>query len=160
MVMLVAAGCSKEDPAAEQQGTQLAEQQGEPLSFDVAEVVETQTRSGGAGTIDYSVLSKSGYAFGVVAGAPLNWTNQQVKYVDNAGTTNPGTAFFYPSKWRYWTSDNDIKYWNEHINGGAVNFYAYAPYVASPSGTEGITDRMSLMPSIPPSDRVLTCYGV
>ena len=139
MVMLVAAGCSKEDPAAEQQGTQLAEQQGEPLSFDVAEVVEAQTRSGAAGTIDYSVLSKSGYAFGVVAGAPLNWSNQQVKYVDDAGTTNPSTAFFYPSKWRYWTSDSDIKYWNEHINGDAVDFYAYAPYVASPSGTEGIT---------------------
>ena len=130
------AGCSDEDiPAAASKGAE----QGAPLSFDVAEVVEAQTRSGGAGTIDYSVLSKSGYAFGVVAGQPLSWTNQQVKYVDDAGTTNPGTAFFYPSKWRYWTSDSQIKYWNQHIDGAAVDFYAYAPYVESPSGTEGIT---------------------
>ena len=106
----------------------------------MAAVVEAQTRSGGEGTIDYSVLSKSGYAFGVVAGAPLSWTNQQVKYVDDTGTTNPGTSFFYPSKWRYWTSDSEIKYWNEHINGAAVDFYAYAPYVASPEAeSKGIT---------------------
>ena len=138
MVLLMMAGCSEDDiSAAESKGT---EQSDTPLSFDVAEVVEAQTRSGGAGTIDYSVLSKSGYAFGVVAGAPLSWTNQQVKYVDDAGTTNPGTSFFYPSKWRYWTSDSEIKYWNEHINGAAVDFYAYAPYVASPEAeSKGIT---------------------
>lgn len=131
MVMLVAAGCSKENPAAEQLDTQ----QGEPLSFDVAEVVESQTRSGAAGSIDYSVLSKSGYGFGVVA-TQLGWTNQQVKYVSDAGTTNPGSTFLYPSKWRY---DGDVKYWIKDINGVAVDFYAYAPYVAPPSGTDGIT---------------------
>ena len=140
MVMLVAAGCSKENPAAEQLDTQ----QGEPLSFDVAEVVESQTRSGAAGSIDYSVLSKSGYGFGVIA-SQLGWTNQQVKYVPDAGTTNPGSAFFYPSKWRYWTSKSDIKYWLSDIHNKtaspieSVDFYAYAPYVASPSGSDGIT---------------------
>ena len=140
MVMLVAAGCSKENPAAEQLGTQ----QGEPLSFDVAEVVESQTRSGAAGSIDYSVLSKSTYGFGVVA-TQLGWTNQQVKYDPDEDTTNPGTAFFYPSKWRYWTSESDIKYWLSDIHNNtaspieSVDFYAYAPYVASPSGTDGIT---------------------
>ena len=140
MLVMVLAGCSKEDPAAEQQGTEL----GAPLSFDVAEVVEAQTRSGGAGTIDYSVLSKSGYAFGVVAGAPLSWTNQQVKYVDDAGTTNPGTSFFYPSKWHY---TGDMLYWLKDIHNATppipyVDFYAYAPYVptAELSGTgQGIT---------------------
>lgn len=135
MVMLVAAGCSKENPAAEQLGTQ----QGEPLSFDVAEVVESQTRSGAAGSIDYSVLSKSGYGFGVVA-TQLGWTNQQVKYVPDEGTTNPGSTFLYPSKWRY---DGDVKYWIKDINGVAVDFYAYAPYVTTasltPTPSDGIT---------------------
>lgn len=142
MVMLLAltvllTGCTSDDVTTEQ----TAAKQGAPLSFDVAEVVEEQTRSGSAGNIDYSVLSKSGYGFGVIAGAPLNWTTpKQVKYVDDAGTDeNPGSAFFYPSKWRYWTSDNEIKYWNKDINGQAVNFYAYAPYVESPSGSTGIT---------------------
>lgn len=131
IVMLVAAGCSKEDSAAEQLDTQ----QGEPLSFDVAEVVESQTRSGAAGSIDYSVLSKSGYGFGVVA-TQLGWTNQQVKYVPDAGTTNPGSTFLYPSKWSY---NGGVKYWTKNLSGGPVDFYAYAPYVALPSGTDGIT---------------------
>ncbi len=141
MVMLLALTalltcCTNDDVTTEQ----TAAKQGAPLSFDVAEVVEEQTRSGSAGNIDYSVLSKSGYGFGVIAGAPLSWDNKQVKYVDNAGTNvNPGSAFFYPSKWRYWTSDNEIKYWNKDINGAAVDFYAYAPYVASPAEGTGIT---------------------
>lgn len=140
IVMLVAAGCSKEDSAAEQLDTQ----QGEPLSFDVAEVVESQTRSGAAGSIDYSVLSKSTYGFGVVA-TQLGWTNQQVKYVPDAGTTNPGSAFLYPSKWRYWTDESHPIYWLSDIHNKtvspieSVDFYAYAPYVASPSGPDGIT---------------------
>lgn len=130
------AGCSEDDiPAAASKDAE----QGAPLSFDVAEVVEAQTRSGAAGTIDYSVLSKSGYGFGVIAGAPLNWTNKQVTYSENTSATNPGSAFFYPSKWRYWTSDNEVKYWNHDISGAAVNFYAYAPYVASPEAGTGIT---------------------
>lgn len=129
--------CTSDDVTTEQ----TAAKQGAPLSFDVAEVVEEQTRSGSTGNIDYSVLSKSGYGFGVIAGAPLSWDNKQVKYVDDAGTNvNPGSAFFYPSKWRYWTSDNEIKYWNKDINGAAVDFYAYAPYVESPSGSTGITE--------------------
>lgn len=142
MVMLLAltallTGCTSDDVTTEQ----TAAKQGAPLSFDVAEVVEEQTRSGSTGNIDYSVLSKSGYGFGVIAGAPLSWDNKQVKYVDNDGTDdNPGSAFFYPSKWRYWTSDNEIKYWNKDINGAAVNFYAYAPYVASPAAGTGITE--------------------
>lgn len=128
LVTVLIVGCTKDDiPALGSKGTE----QGAPLSFDVAEVVETQTRSGNTGNIDYSVLSKSGYGFGVVAGAPLNWSNQQVKYEVDEGTTNPGSAYFYPSNWRYWTSDSEIKYWNEHINGAAVDFYAYAPYVPS-----------------------------
>lgn len=130
-------GCTSDDVTTEQ----TAAKQGAPLSLDVAEVVEEQTRSGSAGNIDYSVLSKSGYGFGVIAGAPLNWTNKQVKYADDVGTDDtPGSAFFYPSKWKYWTSDNEIKYWNKDINGAAVDFYAYAPYVASPNPeTKGIT---------------------
>lgn len=135
------AGCSEDDiPAAASKDAE----QGAPLSFDVAEVVEAQTRSGAAGTIDYSVLSKSTYGFGVVA-TQLGWTNQQVKYVDDDGTTNPGTAFFYPSKWRYWTSESDIKYWLNDIHNKtaspieSVDFYAYAPYVPSPEAGTGIT---------------------
>lgn len=136
LMAVLMAGCSEDDiPAAASKDAE----QGAPLSFDVAEVVEAQTRSGAAGTIDYSVLSKSGYAFGVVAGEPLNWTNKQVTYSENTSATNPGSAFFYPSKWRYWTSENEVKYWNKDINGAAVNFYAYAPYVASPEAGTGIT---------------------
>ena len=44
MMMLVAAGCSKEDPAAEQQGTQLTEQMGEPRAVKIA-VTETGWQS-------------------------------------------------------------------------------------------------------------------
>lgn len=133
LLVLVVIGCSKdESQVTEQTGSE----QGQPLSFDVAEVVEARTRSGAAGNIDYSVLSKSGYGFGVVAGAPLNWTNQQVTYSESAGTSTPGSAFFYPSKWHY---AGDVKYWVKDINGAAVDFYAYAPYTASPSGASGIT---------------------
>jgi hypothetical protein len=32
-----------------------------------------------------------------------------------------------------------VKYWIKDLNGAAVDFYAYAPYVASPAGTDGIT---------------------
>lgn len=136
LMAVLMAGCSEDDiPAAASKDAE----QGAPLSFDVAEVVEAQTRSGAAGTIDYGVLSKSNYAFGVVAGAPLNWTNKQVTYSENTSTTNPGSAFFYPSKWRYWTNESEVKYWNHDINGAAVNFYAYAPYVASPEAGTGIT---------------------
>lgn len=136
LMAVLMAGCSEDDiPAAASKDAE----QGAPLSFDVAEVVEAQTRSGAAGTIDYSVLSKSTYGFGVVAGEPLNWTNKQVTYSENTSATNPGSAFFYPSKWRYWTSENEVKYWNHDISGAAVNFYAYAPYVASPEAGTGIT---------------------
>jgi hypothetical protein len=133
LVTVLIVGCTKDDISVlGSKGTE----QGAPLSFDVAEVVETQTRSGNAGNIDYSVLSKSGYGFGVIAGEPLNWTNQQVTYSEGAGTDNPGSAFFYPSKWYY---TGDVKYWVKDVNDAAVNFYAYAPYVASPAAGTGIT---------------------
>ena len=132
LLVLVVIGCSKDESRTTEQ---LGTEQGQPLSFDVAEVVEAKTRSGAAGNIDYSVLSKSGYGFGVIAGAPLNWTNQQVTYSESAGTSAPGSAFFYPSKWQY---AGDVKYWVKDINGAAVDFYAYAPYTA-PAGASGIT---------------------
>jgi len=139
---LALAGCSQDNEPAT--GTKATEP-GAPLSLDVAEVVERTTRSGSAGSIDYSVLSKSGYGFGVVA-SELGWTNQQVKYVDDAGTTAPGSAFFYPSKWRY---TGDVLYWLKDIHEKTgsriekVNFYAYAPYVTTasltPTPSNGIT---------------------
>ena len=132
LLVLVVIGCSKDESRTTEQ---LGTEQGQPLSFDVAEVVEARTRSGAAGNIDYSVLSKSGYGFGVIAGAPLNWTNQQVTYSESGGTSAPGSAFFYPSKWHY---AGDVKYWVKDINGAAVDFYAYAPYTA-PAGASGIT---------------------
>lgn len=135
LAALLCWNCATDDATTDRQP--VAPQAYTPLAFDVAEVVESQTRSGAAGRIDYSVLSKSGYGFGVVAGTPLDWTNQQVKYDPDAVTTNPGSAFFYPSKWSY---NGGVKYWTENLSGGPVDFYAYAPYVASPSGPDGITD--------------------
>lgn len=131
--MMLLTGCTSDDAPAEQVGTE----QGQPLSFDVAEVVDAKTRSGSVGSIDYSVLSKSGYGFGVVAGAPLNWTNQQVTYSESGGTSTPGSSFFFPSKWHY---SGDVKFWVKDINDAAVDFYAYAPYVASPAAGTGITE--------------------
>lgn len=135
LVTMLLAGCTGVDNALTTEPSDM--QHGDtPLSFDVAEVVEAHTRGGSAGNVDYGVLSKSDYGFGVVAGAPLNWTNQKVTYSESVGTGNPGSAFLYPSKWQY---AGDMKYWVKDIRGAAVNFYAYAPYVESPSGTEGIT---------------------
>ncbi|GEM_PF-1272343 len=134
LLVLVVVGCSKDENLTTGHGG--IERDDAPISFDVAEVVEAKTRSGSAGNIDYNVLSKSGYGFGVIAGEPLNWTNQQVTYSEGAGTDNPGSAFFYPSKWYY---TGDVKYWVKDVNDAAVNFYAYAPYVASPAAGTGIT---------------------
>ncbi len=134
LLVLVVVGCSKDENLTTGHGG--IGHDDAPISFDVAEVVEEQTRSGAYGNIDYSVLSKSAYGFGVIAGEPLNWTNQQVTYSEGAGTDNPGSAFFYPSKWYY---TGDVKYWVKDVNDAAVNFYAYAPYVASPAAGTGIT---------------------
>ena len=134
LTVLLCWGCASDDARTDVQPT---EPQGDvPLTLGVAEVVEAQTRSGAPGSIDYSVLSKSNYGFGVVAGSPLNWVNQKVTYVEDAGTTNPGTTFVYPSRWSY---ADDVKYWKSNLNGGPIDFYAYAPYVATPSGSDGIT---------------------
>ena len=134
LTVLLCWGCASDDARTDVQPT---EPQGDvPLTLGVAEVVEAQTRSGAPGSIDYSVLSKSTYGFGVVADSPLNWVNQKVTYVDDAGTTNPSTTFVYPSRWRY---ADAVKYWKSDLNGGPIDFYAYAPYVATPSGSDGIT---------------------
>ena len=136
LTVLLCWGCASDDARTDVQPTE--PQSDVPLTLGVAEVVEAQTRSEATGSIDYSVLSKSNYGFGVVAGSPLNWENQKVTYVEDAGTTNPGTTFVYPSRWSY---AGDVKYWKSNLDGGPVNFYAYAPYVDNSSSlpSPGIT---------------------
>ena len=127
------AACTKIDTSVQRIETN------EPLSFGV---YVPQTKAGEAGEMNNSKLQSTG--FGVIAyekeGAydgstkPTFMYNQHVEYAS--------------SKWTY----TPVKYWPNQLNDdgttdgqGAwsqkahtVSFFAYAPYVASASGTEGI----------------------
>ncbi len=135
LMLLTVAGCSKDDTL---QSESLATTRSDALIMDVAEVVETKTRGGAAGSIDYAHLALNTHGFGVIS-PDLVWYNHKVSYADD-GTTNPGSAFLYPSKWSY---AGELKYWNAIMtaNPEGVDFYAYAPWVDTSSslGTTGIT---------------------
>lgn len=101
-----------------------------------------QTKAGKAGQTTTATIKDTqvnGGGFGVFA-----------YYTDNAtyaGTTKPDFmynqgVFWNSTKWEY----SPIKYWPNEYGSGAhsaatdyVSFFAYAPYVASASGTYGIT---------------------
>lgn len=110
-----------------------------------ASVVGRQTRSGSTGSIDYSLLTKSDYGFGAfahrTAGTAAGWTDWENKAVTYNGPTpaeNPGTVFDYPGSWVY--DAGTPKYWRADAGDNAsIDFFAYAPYVASPAAGTGIT---------------------
>ena len=105
------------------------------ITFDV-QVVQPATRAGATGSIDYSVLARSTYGFGVFAyGVSAgDWINKPVTYngseSDPVGQLEP--VHLHSANWTYGTS----------VNWGAqtISFLAYAPYVATGSGSTGITD--------------------
>lgn len=129
-LMALLTSCTADD---EQPATDESEAAATPITL-AATVEGAVTRSGSTGNIDYSVLAQSGYGFGVIA-SQLGWTNQEVSYNGPTPATNPDDIFAYPDSWTY----GDLKYWKKDVNGGSVDFYAYAPYVSSASGSTGIT---------------------
>ena len=97
---------------------------------------EATTRSGAPATIDYSVLARGGYGFGVFAYGGLSWTNKPVTYTGSE-TTPPvpplDPVHMHPGNWTY---SGTTEYWPDKT----VSFLAYAPFVAAPeSNTPGIT---------------------
>ena len=129
MLMLLAAvlvtGCSENDeqPVA-----------GDAITLD-AQVIQPVTRAGGTACIDYSVLARTGYGFGVYAYGLTagDWHNKQVTY--NGSESDPvqdlGSVHLHSGNWTYGTPVD----WKDQT----VSFLAYAPYVAAGSGSTGIT---------------------
>ena len=109
-----------------------AEPEQGPAITLAAQVEGAATRGGQTGNIDYSVLALSSYGFGVFAHGTAtaegwtDWTNKPVTYNGPDNASNPGSVFAYPGSWTY---DDGLKYWTKDVNGGDVDFFAYAPYV-------------------------------
>lgn len=112
--------------------------QAKPVSMDFG-VYVPQTKAGAAGAMDDAKLRSTG--FGVMA------------YVEAGGYTGSASAnFMYNQQVTYsgsgWTY-SPVKYWPNQLDdtgiGGdgqparTVSFFAYAPYVETAGGTEGIT---------------------
>lgn len=98
-----------------------------------------ETRAGGTGTIDYSVLARSSYGFGVFAykcdNGFTNWTNKQFVYT---GSESDPVSDLEPVHLHSgnWTA-TDVNW--PHHSRQAISFLAYAPYVSAGSGSTGIT---------------------
>ena len=127
------ASCAKTDNLYKSAG------QGDEVSFGV---YVPQTRAGLAGqttTATIKLAQARGGGFGVFA----YYTNDATY----AGSTKPNFmynqgVFWNTDKWEY----SPVKYWPNEYGSGAhsaatdyVSFFAYAPYVATASGTYGIT---------------------
>lgn len=115
------------------------------------------TRAGTAGPIASNTDLYTNGGFGVFAystGATA-WANDQTSFNANfmynqAVTSADGTTWSY-SPVKYWPNDYSTSTVDNNdpasedqaatgsVNGGKISFFAYAPYVASPSGSYGIT---------------------
>lgn len=87
------------------------------------------TRSGQTAIIDYSVLARNDYGFGVFAyGTDTDWLNRRVTY--QGSESNPveelDPLHMHPGNWVY---EGTTEYWADKT----VSFLAYAPFV----GTSG-----------------------
>ena len=104
-----------------------------------AQVMSPETRAGGTGTIDYSVLARSSYGFGVIAykcdNGFTNWTNKQFVYT---GSESDPVSDLEPVHLHSgnWTA-TEVNW--PHHSRQAISFLAYAPYVSAGSGSTGIT---------------------
>jgi len=130
---IVLASCAKTVDFSKSTG------QGSPVSFGV---YVPQTKAGAAGQTTTTSIQRSeasGGGFGVFA----YYTNDGA-YSASATPNfmyNQG-VFYNTSKWEY----TPVKYWPNEYGSGAhsastdkVSFFAYAPYVATASGSYGIT---------------------
>lgn len=131
MLTLLLAACSSEEDLPQQKV-------GKAIALE-AKVLSPETRAGGTGTIDYSVLARSGYGFGVFAykcdDGFTNWTNKQFVYTGSE--SNPvrdlEPVHLHSGNWTATGVD-----WPRHSRQ-AISFLAYAPYVSAGSGPTGIT---------------------
>ena len=115
----------------------------------------------GTNNYTYSAVTTTG-ATGQTSVKPNFMYNQQVKW-------NDGLSASYVTKWQY----SPLKYWpnevasgavdnqtgaatTDYTHGGNVSFFAYAPYVSSASGDDGITGMTAASAQ---SDPILT-YSV
>lgn len=102
-----------------------------------AQVEQTVTRAGQMGVMDNTTLATTGFGvfiYGKNGTSDLFANQQHVTYI-NGDTPNTGALddlHQHPRKWNY----GILHEWTE---GETYDFYAYAPYVASPSGSTGIT---------------------
>ena len=135
MLTVLLAACSSEEDLPQQKA-------GKAIALE-AQVVAPATRAGSTGTIDYSVLARSEYGFGVFAYKAddgfTNWTNKQFVYTGSesnpVGDLEP--VHLHSGNWTATGVD-----WPRHSRQ-AISFLAYAPYVSSgdiaASPTTGIT---------------------
>jgi len=133
LVAMVLTACSSDESVENTHGGD------QPIQLS-AQIESATTRSGQTGSMDYSVLATTG--FGVYSPANDNWAaweNRKVEYNGPTSPENPGSIFAYPGSWSYTGSTFTPLYWKANANGGPIDFYAYAPYEVSPSGTTGIT---------------------
>ena len=133
------AGCAKVDTVPT---STPANQKDLAMDFGV---YVAQTKAGSAGEMDQTKLQTTG--FGVFAFEEAGGYSKSIKpnFMYNQEVTFNSTA----TKWEY----HPVKYWPNQLtddgttdgNGASsatahkVTFFAYAPYVASAEGTEGIT---------------------
>ena len=122
---LLMAGCSEEDEAEKYSGSAPV-----PIAFDctIADDAATRAANGYTGNITQENNQLRYAGFGVFAcqqagNTPDLMYNQQVAFTFLSNNTNNG----------YWTY-SPLKYW-PNSNADKVCFYAYAPYVPTPSTT-------------------------
>lgn len=147
MVMLLAAGCSKEDLAAEQHGTQLADN---VITLGVKEVVSPVTRADQIpGVQTFTTLKTAGFGVYGYKGEYDNSSslptlfkvgegvgaNKHVTFV--TGGKEPTTSIDIPGSWDYTSATTaNLVEWE---SGEKYTFFAYAPYMASAGTAPGIT---------------------
>ena len=104
-----------------------------------ARVADMETRAGQTGTMDYSVLSQTGFgvfAYGPTAAdyspqaAPDLFDGTKVSYIGSVTPAhNPTDIYYYSGNWSY---DGDVKYWPSADQvAQKISFFTYAPYVSA-----------------------------
>lgn len=132
-VSLLLTACSHDDgtPSA-------ADEADRTIAFD-ARVQNLETRAGKTGTMDYSVLSQTGFgvfAYGPTAAdyspatAPNLFNGTKVSYTGSVTPAqNPTDIYYYAGNWSY---EGDVKYWPAADQAAQkISFFAYAPYVSA-----------------------------
>lgn len=133
--LAIAASCSKSEtvePAVLQERS--------AVSFGTYTGRALETKAGAAGLMDIALLKTTGFGvMGYASDASAGETGYSQSLKPNFMYNEPVT--FVSDQWKTAT----VKYWpNEHGDKAAsgvvdkVTFFAYAPYVAAASGTEGI----------------------